>query len=330
MQRRKLGTQGLETSIIGLGCMGLTWAYGAPDEKQAIATVHHAIDVGIDHLDTAEVYGPWTNEILVGKAVRGRRDKVTIATKFGRDISPEGKVGAADSNPARIRAVCDASLKRLGIDHIDLLYQHRVDTRVPIEDVVGTMADLVKAGKVRWLGLSEASPATLARAHAVHPISALQTEYSLWERDCEPEILPACRRLGIGFVAYSPLGRGFFTGGAKRADQLGADDFRRTDPRFQPGNFEANLAVVEAVRKIADRLGMTLPQLALAWVLAQGDDIVPIPGTTRIANLEANIAATEKTLSAATLAQLAEAMPRGAAAGPRYSDFMMAMVDRAV
>lgn len=334
MQRRKLGTQGLEVSAIGLGCMGMAGVagmkamYGPVDIDEAIATLHRAIDLGIDFLDTAEVYGPYANEELVGRALRGRRDEVTIATKFGFRIV-DGRAQGTDSSPANIRKVCDESLKRLGIDVIDLFYQHRVDPDVAIEEAIGAMAELVQAGKVRFLGLSEAAPETLRRAHAVHPISALQSEYSLWERTVEPDILPVCRELGIGFVPYSPLGRGFLTGHVQRAEEYAAGDYRRNDPRYQGANFDANLRAVDAVKAVADRHGATPAQVALAWLLHQGDDIVPIPGTKRRDRLEENAGAAALRLSDADLAALAAAAPVGETAGPRYGNpAMLAMVRR--
>ena len=334
MQRRKLGTQGLEVSAIGLGCMGMAGVagmaamYGAVDIDEAVATIHRAIDLGIDFLDTAEIYGPYANEELVGRAIRGRRDQVTIATKFGFRLV-DGRAQGTDSTPANIRKVCDASLKRLGIDVIDLFYQHRVDPNVPIEDVVGAMAELVAAGKVRFLGLSEAAPETLRRAHAVHPISALQSEYSLWERTVEPDILPVCRELGTGFVPYSPLGRGFLTGAVKRAEDYEPGDYRRHDPRYQGANFDANLRAVAVVRDVADRHGATPAQVALAWLLHQGDDIVPIPGTKRRDRLEENAGAAALRLTPEDLRDLDAAAPVGATAGERYGNpAMMAMVRR--
>src|SRR5215213_11719514 len=293
MQQRKLGTQGLTVSCLGLGCMGMTWAYGTDrDEGEAIATIHEAIDLGVNFLDTAEVYGPFTNEELVGKAVKGRRDDVVIATKFGFVFDEAGRITAADSRPEHIRGVVNASLKRLQTDYIDLLYQHRVDPAVPIEDVVGAMAEFVRAGKVRYLGLSEAGPSTLRRAMKVHPISALQSEYSLFERDVEAEVLPTCRELGIGFVPYSPLGRGFITGQVKRAEEYAADnDNRKNMPRFQGEHFDRNMRRAEAVRALAARKGITAGQLALAWLLDRGEDIVPIPGTKRRTYLRENAGA---------------------------------------
>ena len=334
MQRRKLGTQGLEVSAIGLGCMGMAGVagmkamYGAVDMAEAVATLHHAIDIGIDFFDTAEVYGPYANEELVGRALRGKRDRVTIATKFGFRIV-DGRPQGTDSTPANIRKVCDESLKRLGIEVIDLFYQHRVDPDVPIEEVIGAMAELVQAGKVRFLGMSEAAPETLRRAHAVHPISALQSEYSLWERTVEPDILPTCRELGIGFVPYSPLGRGFLTGQVQRAEDYPEGDYRRNDPRYQGANFDANMRAVAAVKAVGDRHDATPAQVALAWLLHQGDDIVPIPGTKHRARLEENAGAAALRLTAADLAELAAAAPVGGTAGARYGNpAMMAMVRR--
>lgn len=334
MQRRKLGTQGLEVSAIGLGCMGMAGVagmkamYGAVDMDEAVATLHHAIDIGIDFFDTAEVYGPYANEELVGRALRGKRDRVTIATKFGFRIV-DGRPQGTDSSPANIRKVCDESLKRLGIEVIDLFYQHRVDPDVPIEEAIGAMAELVQAGKVRFLGLSEAAPETLRRAHAVHPISALQSEYSLWERTVEPDILPTCRELGIGFVPYSPLGRGFLTGQVQRAEDYAEGDYRRNDPRYQGANFDANMRAVDAVKAVGDRHDATPAQVALAWLLHQGDDIVPIPGTKHRARLAENAGAAALRLTAADLAELAAAAPVGGTAGARYGNpAMMAMVRR--
>jgi aryl-alcohol dehydrogenase-like predicted oxidoreductase len=334
MQRRTLGTQGLEVSAIGLGCMGMAGVagmqamYGKVDLDEAVATIHRAIDLGIDFLDTAEIYGPYANEELLGRAIRGRREGLVIATKFGFRIV-EGRAQGTDSTPANIRRVCDASLKRLGIDVIDLFYQHRVDPDVPIEETVGAMAELVEAGKIRFLGLSEAAPQTIRRAHAVHPISALQSEYSLWERTVEPEILAVCRELGIGFVPYSPLGRGFLTGQVKRAEEYEEGDYRRNDPRYQGENFDANMRAVTAVKAVAKRHGATPAQVALAWLLQQGDDIVPIPGTKRRDRLEENAGAAELRLNETDLHELDAAAPIGATAGPRYGNpAMMAMVRR--
>lgn len=327
MEQRRLGSQGLQVSSIGLGCMGMSEFYGQSDEKESIATLHRALDLGVNFFDTSDAYGPYTNEQLLATAFRGRRNDCIIATKFGIRRGPELAQRWIDGHPAYVREACDASLKRLGIDHIDLYYQHRVDIKVPIEDTVGAMSDLVKAGKVLYLGLSEAGPATIKRAHAVHPISALQTEYSLWSRDPEDGLLATTRALDIGFVAYSPLGRGFLTGEIKRFEDLSQDDYRRHSPRFQGDNFEKNLALVDRVREIAAQRGMTASQLALAWVQAQGSDIVPIPGTKRRKYLEENAAAARMVLSSEDLAQLDEVMPKGAAAGLRYSEAMMRVVD---
>lgn len=327
MELRHLGTQGLTVSALGLGCMGMSWAYGPRDDDESIATIHEAIDLGITFFDTAEVYGPYENEKLVGRALKGKRDRVVIATKFGFNITPEGKTAGTDSRPEHIRAVVDASLERLGVDYIDLLYQHRVDPNVPIEDTVAAMAQAVKAGKVRYLGLSEASSNTLRRAHAVHPISALQTEYSLWERGVEAEVLPTCRELGIGFVPYSPLGRGFLTGQVKRAEEYGPDDARRNHPRFQADNFDRNMKIVETVRRLAERKGCTLAQIALAWLLHQGSDIVPIPGTKRRTYLRDNAAAVNVRFTQGELAELTRELPT-TASGDRYPTQAMAMLDR--
>jgi len=319
MQTRTLG-QGLEVSTMGLGCMGMSEFYGRADEGEAIRTIHRALELGITFLDTADMYGPFTNEKLVGRAIAGRRDEVVLATKFGNVRGENGERLGIDGSPEYVRRACDASLQRLGTDHVDLYYQHRVDRTVPIEETVGAMGDLVQQGKVRHLGLSEAAPATIRRAHAVHPISALQTEYSLWSRDPEEEILPTVRELGIGFVPYSPLGRGFLTGRFQRVDDLAEDDFRRQHPRFQGENLRRNLELVERVRAIADEKGVTPGQLALAWVLRQGEDIAPIPGTKRVRYLEENAGAVEVELTGDDLRRLDEAAPRGAAAGDRYAD----------
>lgn len=326
MEQRRLGGQGLVVSALGLGCMGMSWAYGPRDDAESVDTVHEAIDLGITFFDTAEVYGPFENEKLLGRALQGRRDRVVIATKFGFKIGPDGKTAGTDSRPEHVKEVVDASLQRLGTNHIDLLYQHRVDPNVPIEDTVGAMAEAVRAGKIRYIGLSEASPKTLRRAHAVHPISALQTEYSLWERGVETEILPTCRELGIGFVPYSPLGRGFLTGHVKRAEEYGPDDVRRNHPRFQGDNFDRNLQIVEAVRRLAARKGCTPAQIALAWLLHQGEDVVPIPGTKRRTYLRDNAAAVGVRLTQ-ELADLDRDVPAGAA-GDRYPSQAMAMLDR--
>jgi aryl-alcohol dehydrogenase-like predicted oxidoreductase len=320
MERRKLGTQGLEVSAMGLGCMGMSEFYGRADEGEAIATIHRAIELGVDFLDTADMYGPFTNELLVGRAIADRRDRVVLATKFGNERREDGSWVGINGKPEYVRRACEASLQRLGVEHIDLYYQHRVDKTVPIEETVGAMAALVEEGKVRHLGLSEASPQTIRRANAVHPISALQTEYSLWTRDVEAEVLPTVRELGIGFVAYSPLGRGFLSGRFRSPDDLPADDFRRNHPRFQGENFQRNLELVERVREIAEEKGVTPGQLALAWVLAQGKDIVPIPGTKRRAYLEENVAATEIELTPDDVARLDEAAPPGVTSGDRYAD----------
>jgi len=326
MERRQLGAQGLEVSALGLGCMGMSEFYGRADEAEAIATIRRALDLGVTLLDTADMYGPFTNEKLVGKAIAGRRDEVELATKFGNERREDGSWVGINGRPEYVRAACDASLERLGIETIDLYYQHRVDADVPIEETVGAMAELVEAGKVRYLGLSEAAPATIKRAHAVHPISALQTEYSLWTRDVETEILPTVRELGIGFVAYSPLGRGFLSAQIRGAEDLEDGDFRINNPRFQEGNIERNVELVDRVAEIAAEKKVTPAQLALAWVLAQGDDIAPIPGTTSVSHLEQNLAALEIELGEEDLARIEQAFPRGATSGERYPD--MSQVNR--
>ena len=328
METRALGAQGLRVSAIGLGCMGMSEFYGAADEGESIATIHRALALGVTFLDTADMYGPFTNERLVGRAIAGRRGEVVLATKFGNERRPDGSWVGVNGRPEYVRASCDASLARLGVDHIDLYYQHRVDPTVPIEETVGAMADLVRAGKVRFLGLSEAAPATIRRAHATHPISALQTEYSLWTRDVEDEILATVRALGIGFVAYSPLGRGFLTGRFRTPADIPEGDFRRNAPRFEPANFAANRELAARVEAVAARLGVTPGQLALAWVLAQGPDVVPIPGTKRVRYLEENAAAAAITLTPAILAELDAAAPKGATAGARYPEAAMRAVNR--
>ncbi|WP_413510551.1 aldo/keto reductase [Serratia liquefaciens] len=329
MQQRKLGPTGPLVSALGLGCMGMSDFYStAHDEQEAIATLHRALELGVTLLDTADMYGPHTNEQLIGKAIKGKRQQVFLATKFGivRDPANPAARGVG-SRPEYIRRSVEGSLKRLGVEVIDLYYQHRVDPEVPIEEVVGTMADLISEGKIRYIGLSEASVATLERAHKVHPITALQTEYSLWTRDAEQGVLAACERLGIGFVPYSPLGRGFLTGAIQRPEDLDADDFRRSNPRFQGENFARNLALVEKVTELAKQKGVAPSQLALAWVLAQGEHIVPIPGTKRRRYLEENIAAAELTLSAAELAAIEAVFPLQAAAGARYGAESMTYIN---
>ncbi len=339
---RKLGREGLEVSCIGLGCMGMSQSYGPTDERESIATIHRAIDLGITLFDTAEVYGPFTNEELLGRALAGKRNDVLIATKFGWRI--DGEEGAAggsvreesldikplglDSRPEHVRRAVEGSLRRLRTDHIDLLYQHRVDPAVPIEEVVGVMSDLVREGKARFLGLSEAGESNIRRAHAEHRISALQSEYSLWERNLEEGIIPLIRELGIGLVPFSPLGRGFLTGAAKRAEEYPEDDYRRGDPRFRGENFDANMRAAESVRGIAERKGATPAQIALAWLLRKGDDIVPIPGTKRRRYLEENVAAASIELSAEEMRELDDALPSGKVAGPRYNERQMQYVDR--
>ncbi len=320
MQTRKLGTQGLEVSMQGLGCMGMSEFYGEGDDEESIATIHRALELGVNFLDTADMYGPFTNERLVGRAIQGRRDEVVLATKFGNVRGENGERLGVRGDAEYVHQACDASLQRLGVEQIDLYYQHRVDPKVPIEETVGAMAELVQEGKVRFLGLSEAAPETIRRAHQVHPISALQTEYSLWTRDVENRILPTTRELGIGFVAYSPLGRGFLSGRFRSPEDLPEGDFRRENPRFQGENFERNMEIVERVREIAEEKGITAAQLALAWVHHQGEDVVPIPGTKRRRYLEENVAATEVELSADDLHRLDEAAPPGVTAGDRYPD----------
>ncbi len=329
MQTRRLGTGGPLVSALGLGCMGMSEFYGARDDAESTATIQHALDQGLNFLDTADMYGPFINEELVGRAIRGRRDQVVLATKFGivRDATG-GFPRAINGRPEYVRSACEASLRRLGVDTIDLYYQHRVDPGVPIEDTVGAMAQLGQAGKIRWLGLSEAGVDTLRRAQAVHPIVALQSEYSLWTRDPEGGVLAACRTLGIGFVAYSPLGRGFLTGQIRRVEDFAPDDYRQYSPRFQGENFQRNLDLVARVEAMAREKSCSAAQLALAWVLAQGNDIVPIPGTKRRTYLDENLGALGVTLTAADHARIAEVMPAGAASGERYPPFMMQALNR--
>ncbi len=330
LSTRTLGTQGLTVSALGLGCMGMSASYGTPEERneqESIATIHRAIELGVTFFDTAEVYGPFTNEELVGRALQSRRDSVVIATKFGFRIV-DGKMTGLDSRPEHVREAVEGSLRRLNTDRIDLLYQHRVDPAIPIEETVGAMADLVREGKVRFLGLSEAGVQNIRRAHATHPISALQSEYSLWERNLEPGIIPLLRELGIGLVPFSPLGRGFLTGSAKRAEEYPENDFRRNDPRYQGENFDANMQAASIVREVASRKNATPGQIALAWLLHKGPDIVPIPGTKHRRYLEENVAAAEITLSAEEMRELDTALSPDHVSGPRYSPAQMAMVDR--
>jgi aryl-alcohol dehydrogenase-like predicted oxidoreductase len=324
LKKRTLGSS-LTVSAIGLGCMGMSEFYGSRDDAQSIATIHRALDLGCNFLDTADMYGPFKNEELVGRAIRDRRDDVVLATKFGSMRGDDGAFLGISGKPDYVRQACDASLKRLGVDHIDLYYQHRVDRTTPIEETVGAMADLVRAGKVRHLGLSEAAPQTIRRAHAVHPITALQTEYSLWSRDPEDEILPTVRELGIGFVAYSPIGRGFLSGRFKTIDDLEPSDYRRLSPRFQGENFDRNLDLVRRIEDIARSKGLTPAQLAIAWVLSRGDDIVPIPGSKSIGHLKENITASDIELTPEELAKIDEVAPKGVAVGDRYPS--MAAVD---
>jgi aryl-alcohol dehydrogenase-like predicted oxidoreductase len=326
MEKRMLGGK-LEVSALGLGCMGMSDFYAGRDEDEAIRTIHRALDLGVTFFDTADMYGVGRNEELVGRALKGRRYEAVIATKFGNVRSEDGKFLGVNGRPEYVRSACEASLRRLGVDFIDLYYQHRVDPNTPIEETVGAMADLVREGKVRFIGLSEAAPATIRRAHAVHPVTALQTEYSLWSRDVEDEILPTCRELGIGFVAYSPLGRGFLTGRIRRFEDLAEDDYRRNSPRFQGENFAKNLELVRRIEEIAREKGCTPSQLALAWLLAQGEEIVPIPGTKRRVLLEENVGAADLRLSQEELRRIDEAAPQGAAFGTRYPEAGMRSVN---
>jgi len=329
MRKRKLGSQGLDVSAIGLGCMGMSQSYGPADETESIATLHRAIELGCTFLDTAEVYGPYKNEELLGRALKGRRDEVTLATKFGFRLKDGKQVGTErDSRRETIRSAVEGSLKRLATDHIDLIYQHRVDPAVPMEDVAGTVAELVKEGKVRYFGLSEAGVANIRRAHAVFPVSAVQSEYSLWERNLEADVIPALKELGIGLVPFSPLGRGFLTGEVKRAEDYPEGDFRRGDPRYQGENYDANIRAADAVRSLASSLGVKPGQIALAWILHKGSDFVPIPGTKRRTYLEDNIAAASIALNAEQMKTLDEALAPGKVSGKRYNDAIMSTIDR--
>ena len=327
MKKRKLGRQGLETSAIGLGCMGMSFAYGKPDMAECAKTLHRAIELGVDFFDTAEIYGPWTNEELLGRELAGKRDKVLIATKFAFKISPKGERLGLDSSPENVKRAVEGSLKRLRTDRIDLLYQHRLDPNTPIEDTVGAMAELVKQGKVRFLGLSEVGAATIRKAHAVHPISAIQSEYSLWETTVEERVLPVLRELGIGFVPYSPVGRGFLTGQIKSMDDFAADDFRRMQPRFSGENFAKNLKLVDDVKKIASAHAATPAQVALSWLLQRGDDMVSIPGTTKVKHLEENVRAADLNLPKKVWAELDAVLKSFKVAGLRYPAEMMKLVE---
>ncbi len=327
LPKRKLGKQGLEVSCLGLGCMGMSQSYGPADDVESFATIHRALELGLDFFDTAEVYGPFKNEELLGRALKGRRDQAIIATKFGFHIQ-DGKSSGVNSHPEHIRQVVEASLKRLDTDHIDLLYQHRVDPNVPIEDVAGAVGDLVRQGKVRFFGLSEAGEKTIRRAHKTHPVTALQSEYSLWERNLEADIIPLLWELGIGLVPFSPLGRGFLAGNVKRAEEYPADDFRHNDPRYQGENFDANMRAAEQVKELARERKRTPAQIALAWLLHQGEDVVPIPGTKRRSYLEENIGGAEISLSGEEMNLLDDALAPENVAGPRYSERMMSLIDR--
>ncbi|MBA2690927.1 MAG: aldo/keto reductase [Rubrobacter sp.] len=327
MDKRKLGKQGFEVSEIGLGCMGMSEFYGTGDEAESIATIGRALDLGVNFIDTADMYGPFSNERLVGKAIKARREEVALATKFGMERTEDGGIVGVNGKPDYVRKAAEASLERLGVDHIDLYYQHRVDPNTPVEETWGAMKELVEAGKVRYLGISEAAPDTIRKANAVHPVTAIQTEYSLWSRDVEDEILPTARELGIGFVPYSPLGRGFLTGQITSPDDFAENDFRRTSPRFTGENFQKNLDLVERVKEIADEKGVTPGQLALAWLLHQGDDLTPIPGTKRRERLEENAKATDVKLASADLSRIDEAAPKGAAAGERYDEAGMSALN---
>jgi len=328
MEKTKLGSQGLEVSKIGLGCMGMSEFYGTAPETESIETIHKAFDLGITLFDTADIYGPHKNEILVGKALKGIRDKVIIATKFGILRSEDPAYRGVSGRPEYVKASIDASLKRLGLDYVDLYYQHRIDPNTPIEETVGALADLVKEGKVRYIGLSEAGPETIRRAHKVHPITALQTEYSLWSRDPEDEIFTTVRELGIGFVAYSPLGRGFLTGAIKSRADFAPDDYRQFTPRFMGENFDKNLLLVEKIKQLAEKRGVLASQLALAWVLAQNNSIVPIPGTTKVKHIEENVAATKIILTADELKEIETVFPKGAASGTRYPETMQQLLSK--